>query len=194
MKKIFLSLLALVGVAGGLLCTSCSGGNGKNKDGYAKAMTGVTIDFWPSVTPCLTIQFAQPISANVCSATYSAGYSTNYPGQFTISHVEKVTTGDHAGTWMVRSDINIQNSSITGDPEFAKALMIPDATEVLLHEFTIVLYFEEGAYAGQAEVWVKGTYGEEAKPIENFYPTGGKFDILGKEPDYTHFAPKSEKK
>ena len=51
MKKIFLSLLALVGMAGGLLCTSCSGGAGKDKNGPARAVAGLILDLWPSMTP-----------------------------------------------------------------------------------------------------------------------------------------------
>lgn len=197
MKKIFLSLLALVGMAGGLLCTSCSGGAGKDKDGPASALTGVTVDFWASVTPCLTIVFNQPISSKVCSATYIPGEGRGqYPGQFTITEVRKETKGDHKGQWLLRSDINVQSSNITEDSEFKKALNIPvSADDVLLHEFTIVLYFEEGEKSGAAEVWAKGTYGENKDPIENGYPSKGKYDIVGgKEPDYTYWGATSEKK
>lgn len=197
MKKIFLSLLALVGMVGGLMCTSCSGGNGKDKDGPASALVGITVDFWPSVTPCLTIVFNQTISSNVCLATYVPGNSgSQYPGQYTITEVRKETSGNHKGQWLVRGDVNVQSSNITDDSEFKKALKIPmSADDVLLHEFTIVLYFEEGKQSGATEVWVKGTYGEEKTPIENDYPSKGKFDITsGKEPDYTYWGSAPEKK
>lgn len=195
MKKIFLSLLALVGVAGGLLCTSCSGGGGKEQDGYAKAMAGVVLRLWPSATPSLTIEFEQPISSNVCAASYIPGSSTPYPGQFKITHVEKVTAGDHAGTWMVRSNLNILSSTVTSDQQFKELLRVGEVTNVLLHECSIVLYFNEGSKAGSAELWAKGTYGPENQgKIENAFPGGADFDIIGKEPDYSYFQPEKTRK
>lgn len=195
MKKIFLSLLALVGVAGGLVCTSCSGGGGKEQDGYAKAMAGVVLQLWPSATPSLTIAFEQPISSNVCAASYIPGSSTSYPGQFSIDHVEKVTAGDHAGTWMVRSNLNIQSSTITTDQQFKEILRVGDVTNVLLHECSVVLYFEEGSKGGSAELWAKGTYGDDNKGvIQNAFPGGATFIINGKMPDYSYFQPEKARK
>lgn len=191
MKKIFLSLLALVGVAGGLLCTSCSGGGGKDKEGPSSALTGMTVELWSSVTPSLTIQFLQPISANVCAALYVPGESSvGYSGKFTITQVGKSQLTSQKGKWAVSGDINIADSRIMSDPEFITQLGAGEENISSLERFVVLFYFAEGSKSGDAEVQVEGTYGEDRTPFGNDYPRSATFDIIQGEPHFNFFEDK----
>ena len=192
MKKIFLSLLALAGVAGGLLCTSCSGGGGKDKEGPSSALTGVVLKLWSSVTPSLTIQFMQPISANVSSALYVPGESSmGYSGKFTISQVGKSQVAAHLGKWAVSGDINIDDSRIMSDPEFITQLGAGDESINSLDRFIVLFYFAEGSKDGEAEVHVEGTYGEDRTPFGNDYPRPATYDIIQGDIHYSFFEDKA---
>ena len=192
MKKIFLSLLALVGMAGGLLCTSCSGGAGKDKVGPSSALTGVTLKLWGSVTPSLTIQFLQPISSHTSSALYFPGETgAGYSGKFTISQVGKSQVSEHMGKWAVSGDVNIDDSRIMSDPEFMTMVGAADDTINSLERFIVVFYFKEEAKDGAAEVYIAGTYGEDRTPFGNDYPREASYDIIGGTVDCSFFEDKA---
>lgn len=179
MKKIFLSLLALVGVAGGLLFTSCSGGGDKNKEGPARAMVNMTIKIWPSTTPALYMYFGAPISGDVCSVTYSPGGVKSYPGEYAITE-----TGKEGSKWVIRGAVHIDESAVLNDAEFRTMLGVGDNDIQSLSGFLIYFYFNADGVTGNASVNVNGDYGEdggnqfsEKYPREATFTTNKSLDV-----------------
>ena len=171
MKKIFLSLLALVGVAGGLLFTSCSGGGDKNKEGPARAMSNMEIKIWNAVTPAFYMYFGAPINGNVCAVTYSPGGVKSYPGEFAIT-----TTGKDDGKWVIRGSVHVDESAILNDSEFRTMLGVGDSDIESLSSFLIYFYFADDGLTGTASVNVRGTYGEGGdKQFSEDYPVEADF-------------------
>lgn len=178
MKKIFLSLLALVGMAGGLLCTSCSGGGGKDKDGPARAMAGVTLNLWGTTTPALEMRFQHAIEANISSVIYTAGTDPSEAGQFTITD-----TGKEDGGWVIRGIVNINSSRILNYPDFKQAIGVSSDQDInTIDRFIIYFYFTPTNTARYASVYIDGTYGEgegAANQFSKTYPREVTFNITG---------------
>lgn len=179
MKKIFLSLLALVGMAGGLLCTSCSGGSGKDKDGPARAMAGMTVQLWVSTTPALQMQFLQAMEANICNVIYTAGTDNSENGLFSITeHGYDPDTRN----LMVSGVVNIESSKILNYTDFKQALGVPSGEEInALNQFIIYFYFTPEGKAVDAAVFVDGTRGSgegEGTPFDHTFPRGVNFNIV----------------
>ena len=87
MKKIFLPLLALVGMVTGFTLTSCGGGGGENTPlirllGHNIEVTGYS--------PVLKIEFTEAVAANVYSTKYTFG-SADVQGYFTVTSVDAAT-------------------------------------------------------------------------------------------------------
>ena len=179
MKKIFLSLLALVGMAGGLLCTSCSGGAGKDKNGPARALAGMTVQLWVSTTPALQIQFLQAMEANICNAIYTAGTDNSENGIFTITeHGYDPDTRD----LMVSGVVNIESSKILNYTDFKQALGVPAEQDIqTINQFIVYFYFTSEGKAVDAAVFVDGTYGGgegAGTPFDDSFPRGVNFNIV----------------
>ena len=171
MKKIFLSLLALVGMAGGLLFTSCSGGGSKDKDGPARAMTNMEIKLWFSATPALYMYFGAPINGQICSVTYSPAGVKNYPGEYAITK-----TGKEGSQWVIRGSVHVDESAILNDPEFRTMLGVGDSDIQSLGGFLIYFYFNSDGITGNASVNVGGEYGENGdKQFSEKYPREATF-------------------
>lgn len=185
MKKIFLSLLALVGMAGGLLCTSCSGGGGKDKDGPARAMAGLTLKLWPSMSPALEMQFQQAIEANISSVIYTAGTDRSENGQFTITD-----TGKEDGGWVIRGVVNIDTSKVLNYSDFKQSVGVPSTQDInSIDQFIIYFYFTSNGKADKASVYIDGTYGEgegAANQFSKTYPRTVNFNIVSGSLDTTY--------
>lgn len=179
MKKIFLSLLALVGVAGGLLCTSCSGGAGKDKNGPARAMSGMILDLWPSMTPALRMEFQQPIEADVCSVIYTAGSDNPEEGLFTIEQSGK---DKENGGWVIRGVVNVNSSKILNYTDFKQAVGVPADSDIKsINRFIIYFYFTASGKASLASVYVDGSYGGNDGAGTQFsadFPRSVNFNII----------------
>ena len=177
MKKIFLSLLALVGMAGGLLCTSCSGGAGKDKNGPARAVSGLILDLWPSMTPAFRMEFQQPIEANVSSVIYTAGSDNPEEGLFTIEQ-----TGRENGGWVIRGVVHVNSSKILDYTDFKQAVGVPSDSEIkTINRFIIYFYFTADGKAHQASVYVDGSYGGNDGAGTQFsadFPRSVNFNII----------------
>lgn len=189
MKKIFLSLLALVGMAGGLLCTSCSGGAGKDKNGPARAMSGLILDLWPSMSPALRMEFQQPIEANVSSVIYTAGSDNPEEGLFTIEQ-----TGRENGGWVIRGVVNINSSKILNYTDFKQTVGVPSDSEIkTINRFIIYFYFTADGKALLASVYVDGTHGGNDGGGTQFsadFPRKVNFNIIQGKLDTTYLEDK----
>ena len=87
MKKIFLPLLALVGMVTGFTLTSCGGGSGENAtlihlQDHTIEVTGYS--------PVLKIKFTEAVASNVYSTNYTFG-SAAVQGYFTVTSVDAAT-------------------------------------------------------------------------------------------------------
>ena len=189
MKKIFLSLLALVGMAGGLLCTSCSGGAGKDKNGPARAVSGLILDIWPSMTPAFRMEFQQPIEANVSSVIYTAGSDNPEEGLFTIEQ-----TGRENGGWVIRGVVNINSSKILNYTDFKQTVGVPSDSEIkTINRFIIYFYFTADGKAHLASVYVDGTHGGNDGAGIQFsrdFPRSVNFNIIQGKLDTTYLEDK----
>lgn len=199
MKKIFLPLLALVGMAGGLVFTSCSSGGDDDKDGPSRAMSGMTIELWPSMTPALEMAFEQPVTANICSVTYTAGTDRPSSGQFTITD-----SGKEDGGWVVRGLVNIRDNNILNYTGFRGAVGVGDDDIQSISSFIVYFYFNADSDPVIASVFVDGTYGEDgSKYFSKSYPRECNFTVtigelkteyLGTDGfDYNTVEPETEK-
>ena len=87
MKKIFLPLLALVGMVTSFTLTSCGGGGGENASlihlqGHKITVTGYS--------PVLEIEFTEAVASNVYSTDFTFG-DAHVPGYFTVTSVDAAT-------------------------------------------------------------------------------------------------------
>ena len=179
MKKIFLPLLALVGMAGGLMFTSCSGGGG-DKEGPAYAFAGKTIYLWPNTTPSLRMDFAQPSGSHICNVTYTAGGGSSSSGLYSIREV-----GTRGDGWLVQGVVNIHDDDILLDQSFSAAVTGSNQQDIVaLNDFIIHFYVNrDGTPASEgASVFIEGTYGGsgdgEGGALNTLYPKSAQYHIV----------------
>lgn len=173
MKKIFLSLLALVGMAGGLLCTSCSGGGG-DKSGPSYAFAGKTIYLRTNVAPAMCFQFAQPSGSHVANMVFSCG-NQNVRSSSGILVIEQVGKSPSTGGWTIHGSVYLDDNDALLTDDFASAATGAFNDEVTaLRQFIIYFYVDKNGAPQGASVTMEGTYGGG----ENGGQTGGELSQI----------------
>ncbi len=184
MKKIFLSLLALVGMAGGLMCTSCSGGGG-DKSGPSYAFAGKTVYLRPTVAPAMCFEFAQPSGSHVANMVFYCGNKTvrSSAGIFVIEQVGKSPS---TGGWAIHGSVYLDDNDALLSDDFASAASGEFNDEVTsLRKFIVYFYVDKNGApipSDGASVTLEGTYGGgdnggEAKEFSQIYPVKAYFTI-----------------
>lgn len=183
MKKIFLSLLALVGMAGGLMCTSCSGGGG-DKSGPSYAFAGKTVYLRPSTAPAMCFEFAQPSGGHVANMVFYCGKKMvrSSPGIFVIEQVGKSPS---TGGWTIHGSVYLDDNDALLSDTFASAATGAFNDEVTaLRKFVIYFYVDKNGApipSKGASVTLDGTYGGgdngDGKELSQIYPVSAYFTI-----------------
>lgn len=157
MKKIFLPLLAVVGMIAGFTLCSCGGGGGSSSDGPARAITNCKVELLSS--PVLEIQFGDAVTGWVLNASVTAGLDTRMPAYFTITKQPTLENG----CWRFWGEVNfVSSDTYSRSDEFRSFLGIPqEAKSVTLESFQIYMDIPEngsGTVAGRGATAVVGHY------------------------------------
>lgn len=177
MKKIFLPLVALMGLGAALLFPSCGSGNGKDKEGPSSALSGMLVEIWPNVTPSLQVQFNHAVSSHVCNATYTAGDDSPEMGLYTVD-----TYGKDAGNWVIKGSVNIYDDGVYNNSGFRQLVGCNDDQEIgIMQSFLIYMWFDPtGRYAVKSSVNIQGEMTGDGgnKPFSMYYPVAAKFQVM----------------
>lgn len=161
MKKIFLPLLAVVGMALGLTLTSCGGGGG-SKDGAqpARALAGTTLRS-TSDTPSFTLEFETANTGWTVASDFLPGDSSSksYPCYFNLIRAPKLVEGK----WEVWGSIGWVGIDILKDDSFLALLGANStAASCTIEQFVLVLSIPSGkqlgTYAGSGQMMVEGRF------------------------------------
>ena len=159
MKKIFLPLLAAVGMALGLTLTSCGGG-GSSKDGSqpARALAGTSIRETTS-TPSFSIDFETANTGWTVSSDFTAGSRKSFPCYFNITRAPKLETG----YWEIWGSVGWLDIEIYKDNNFLALIGVNQAaSSCVLDKFVLVLSIpsgkQQGVYTGTGQMMVSGRY------------------------------------
>ena len=162
MKKIFLPLLAAVGMALGLTLTSCGGGGGSSKDGAqpARALAGTTLTS-TSKTPCFTLKFEIANTGWTIASTFTPGEAKkkSYPCYFNLTRAPKLVEGN----WEVWGSIGWVDIDILKDDSFLALLGANStASSCTIEQFVLVLNIpsgkQPGVYSGDGQMMVEGRF------------------------------------
>ena len=177
MKKLFLSVLAVVGLACGFLCSSCSGG-GNKEVGPSRALSGMSVKVWITTTPSLQMDFIGVNDANTSIVNYAAGDDNMSSGLFSI-----LGTGKDQGKWVVHGEVNVDSSNILDYPDFCTALTGGTSYDIKsLRKFTMWFYFvDASATSGDVTISLEGEFGDdggESTQFTQIYPIGARFNVI----------------
>lgn len=159
MKKIFLPLLAVVGMIAGFTLCSCGGGGGSSSDGPARAIANCKVQLLSS--PVLEIQFEDAVTGWVLNASVIAGLDTPMPAFFSITKQPTLENG----CWRFWGDVNfVSAKSFSRSDEFRSFLGLPqEAKSVTLSSFQFYMdvpddFNGSGSVAGRGATAVVGEY------------------------------------
>ena len=159
MKKIFLPLLAVVGMIAGFTLCSCGGGGGSSSDGPARAIANCKVELLSS--PVLEIQFGDAATGWVLNATVTAGLDSPMPAYFSITKQPTLENG----CWRFWGNVNfVSATTFSRSDEFRSFLGIPqEAASVTLESFQFYMdipddFSGSGTVAGRGATAVVGHY------------------------------------
>lgn len=159
MKKIFLPLLAAVGMALGLTLSSCGGGGGVdkgNEPSRAFVDTALTV---VSGTPNFRIYFDAANTGWTVASTFRCGPINTYPCFFNLIRDPR----KEAGHWVIYGNVGFVGDDILKDSNFrALAGVNKAATSCTLDRFELILYIpagkQMGDYAGTGQLKIVGAF------------------------------------
>ncbi len=159
MKKIFLPLLAAVGMALGLTLSSCGGGGGSDKGHEpARALIGTSITV-VSGTPSFSIDFENANTGWTVSSNFVAGSRRSFPCYFNLTRDPKLENG----VWEFWGSVGWADIEIYKDNNFQALIGVNEgARSCVLDKFVLVLGVpagkQQGVYAGTGQMMVSGRY------------------------------------
>lgn len=159
MKKIFLPLLAAVGMALGLTLSSCGGGGGVDKGNEpSRAFVDTTLTV-VSGTPNFRIHFDAANTGWTVASTFRCGPINTYPCFFNLLRNPK----KEAGLWVIYGNVGFVGDDILKDSNFrALAGVNKSAVSCTLDDFEMILYIpagkQMGDYAGTGQLKIVGSF------------------------------------
>ena len=169
MKKIFLPLLAAVGIALGFTLTSCGGGGGSEKGNEpARALVGITMQettLWPG----FILEFREGAIGWVVPAVFYPGDGSDHGCFFNLD--EKEPPELENGVWKFKGKLGgVEGIRILKDNNFLALIGVnQSASSCVVDSFKLLFYIPSGAtgrYSASGQIWVKGRYfmtGQEAE-------------------------------
>ena len=159
MKKIFLPLLAAVGMALGLTLSSCGGGGGSEKGSEpARALAGTSIKV-VSGTPSFGIDFETANTGWTVTSEFTAGSRKSFPCFFNLTRDPKLENG----SWEFWGSVGWADIEVYKDNNFLALIGVNQGAEsCVLDKFILVLSIpdgrQQGVYAGSGQMMVSGRY------------------------------------
>lgn len=142
MKKIFLPLLALVGMVAGFTLCSCGGGGSGKNEGPARALTGMMLQLGSS--PWIVYDFHEAVSSHGVSVTVRAGggwqENTNSNTDTLTAQYNIENWWREGNTWKIRGVVSFASvvEQMQNSPEFLAYINVPtEATSVTLDRFVV---------------------------------------------------------
>lgn len=160
MKKIFLPLLAAVGMALGLTLSSCGGGGGTGSAGKpAKALVGTTI-VGKVGTPQFSLQFDTEEAGWFVNSYFTPGSSRSFPCTYALTRDPKLENG----YWEFWGELSWTGIDILKNNDFLALLGVNnEASSCQLEKFVMILQIpagkqQTGSYQGKGQMNVSGRY------------------------------------
>lgn len=157
MKKIFLPLLALVGMVAGFTLCSCGGGGGGDNDGPARAIANCSVQILS--TPVVSVYFNEAVTGWTLDAQVVAGADSPMPALFTIT---RQPTKEN-GAWRFWGEVNFRSvQKFSTSAELLSFFGAPqEANSLTLSSFQFYMDIKEnhsGNIAGSGATSVEGRY------------------------------------
>lgn len=159
MKKIFLPLLAAVGIALGFTLTSCGGGGGSEKgNAPVRALAGIVMEetsLWPS----FKLTFVEFATGEIIETVLELGEGNRYSCFYSLKDSPKRKDG----VWKFEGNIGgVRTVQILKDNNFLALIGVNQAASSCVLE-TFKLNFDipsgaTGRYASTGQIWVAGRY------------------------------------
>ncbi len=150
MKKIFLPLLAALGMVVGMTLTSCGGGGGSNDT----SVSGMVIQSGGGI-PVFMMEVGERFGqSDMYAAEYTFGSSV-YRGSFSLEEVPK----KDENTIIIKGEMGIDNTACLTDPEFMAWISgKSDALSVQVNSPIVLTITVEGNDSGTMTRDVTGLY------------------------------------
>ncbi len=185
MKKIFLPLLAVVGMALGLTLSSCGGGGSDaTANEPARALTGTSLTV-VNPTPNFSLAFEESNTGWVIRSSFTPGASRAYKCFFSVDPARPPKLVE--GMWEIWGSIGFVDDSINDDRQYRALIGLnTGAASVFTNRFVLYLQIpagkQSGLYAGSGVMYVDASYwgtNNDTDPEESVVETSISFEMSG---------------